>query len=187
MTHGILFRIPPVKYFCGDLTTSGNALHCQYDRTVHPDRSPTSRTSRKQGSVPGKRNLARERLEHQRTQPHKQLALYNQLRTQLPSQDRALVGYPTILAWLHTFGLRRRNNGPLTQRMVQRWVQSHGFPVARGNRQSRISTLPVTSSHALTAWILTQFDTATLYHVAPPQHASPKDSFPLHALFKWAA
>src|SRR5262245_5142913 len=82
-----------------------------------PPREPAPWGARRRGI----RNYARERAHHDALAPEKQRALHDMLVTQLPGFDRALVGQGAILGYLHHLGLRRRNGGPLTWRMLLRW------------------------------------------------------------------
>jgi len=115
--------------------------------------------------MPGRRNFARERAEHTRLAPHRQRQLYTMMVTYLPSRERALVGRAAILAYLHDFGLRRRTGEPLTWRIILRWRRDHGFPLVRGVWHPAAPTHPasrspaLTTTHALTAWLLTQWNT----------------------------
>jgi hypothetical protein len=82
--------------------------------------------------MPGRRCYQRERIEHDAIAPEQQRALHDLLVTQLPAFDRAVIGQVAILDYLHQLGLRRRNGGPLTWRMILRWRREEGFPVLRG-------------------------------------------------------
>jgi hypothetical protein len=110
--------------------------------------------------MPGRRSDGRERADHARDVAQRVRSLYAMLTTQLPLHERALIGRHAILDYLHTtLLLRRPNGGPVTWRMVLRWRRDHGFPLVRGAWRPRYLTPPLTTSHALTAWTLAQFDT----------------------------
>src|SRR5262245_2944683 len=113
---------------------------------------------------------------------------YALLRAQLPDHDRALIGWPAILAHLNErFHLCRPNGSPITIRMVWRWRRDFACPILRGGWNVhclRHLSPPLTSSHALTAWILAQFDSAQrrpLFSVSsssppPPNGKAPEQS-----------
>src|SRR5262245_45562324 len=106
----------------------------------------------------GIRNLAREHARHDATAPDRQRELYELLRAQLPDREVALLGWPAILNFLHSLGLRRPNGGPLTYRVLRRWIRDHGCPIVRGYCRlgtPRVLTPPLSTSFALTAWALT--------------------------------
>ena len=110
--------------------------------------------------MPGRRNLALERARHAASQPARMAALHAMLVTQLPDRDRALIGWPSILAYLHRLGLRRLNGRPVSARMVTRWRHAAACPVLGGRwTLGRCYTPPLSSSFALTAWLLTQLST----------------------------
>jgi hypothetical protein len=111
----------------------------------------------------GTRNYARERARHSALAPEKQRAVYDLLHSQLPDKELALVGRDRILAWLHSLGLRRPNGGPVSWHQVLRWTRHHGFPLLHGSllyvsRAPRCRTPSLTTTYAITAWILSRFD-----------------------------
>jgi len=89
---------------------------------------------------------------------------YTHLRTHLPDFDRALIGWPAILEHLNArLHLCRPNGAPITIRMVWRWRRDFACPILRGGWNAQLHhhlAPPLTSSHALTAWVLAQFDAA---------------------------
>ena len=108
--------------------------------------------------MPGRRCYQRERTQHAVQAPDRQRHLHDLLATQLPHLDRALVGQVAILNYLHQLGLRRRNGGPLTWRMLLRWRRDEGFPVLRGRYTPHRHKSPALSTtFALTAWTLSRF------------------------------
>ena len=115
--------------------------------------------------MPGRRCYQRERTQHAVQAPDRQRHLHDLLATQLPHLDRALVGQVAILNYLHQLGLRRRNGGPLTWRMLLRWRRDHGFPLVRGVWHPSAPSHPasrspaLSTSFAITAWLLTRFST----------------------------
>jgi hypothetical protein len=112
--------------------------------------------------VPGKRNLARERAAHDARAA--QARVFAMLCAVLPTYDRALIGAPAVLNYLgQTLSLTRPNGSPLRWRMVLRWRRDFGFPLLRGgwNPRRRCLAMPLTSTHAVTAWTLAQFDSAS--------------------------
>jgi hypothetical protein len=119
-----------------------------------PPRKTAPWGTRRQGT----RNYARERARHNALAPEKQRGLYDLLRSQLPERERALVGRDRILGWLHDFGLRRPNGGPISWRMVLRWTRHHGFPLLHGTSNRRYRTPALTTTFACTAWALSRFD-----------------------------
>jgi len=98
--------------------------------------------------------------------------------------DRALVGSPAILAYLHdVLQLRRPNGLPLKWRMVLRWYRVATFPLLHGGWSPRRRCLqpPMTTQHALTSWTLSQFSTAVdreLFSVGSPTGAHEGKSRP---------
>jgi hypothetical protein len=109
------------------------------------------------------RCFAREQAQHAAEAPHRFRSLHTILVQQLPDLDRALIGQHAILTYLSDVLLLRRPNGrPLRWHMILRWRRDLGFPLLRGGWRagSRCLSPPLTSSHAVTAWTLAQFDTA---------------------------
>jgi hypothetical protein len=132
-------------------------------------------------TMPGHRCYQRERAAHAAIAPEQQRALHAQLTAQLPAFDRALIGQLAILTYLHHLGLRRRNGGPLTWRMILRWRRDEGFPVLRGRYTPHRHRSPALSTtFALTAWTLSRFssDEHHLFRVRVPHGASPGGSRP---------
>ena len=108
--------------------------------------------------MPGRRCYQRERTQHAAQAPDRQRHLHHLLTAQLPHRDRALVGQVAILNYLHQLGLRRRNGGLLTWRMLLRWRRDEGFPVLRGRYTPHRHKSPALSTtFALTAWTLSRF------------------------------
>jgi hypothetical protein len=104
------------------------------------------------------RNYARERARHNAIAPEKQRALHDLLRSQLPDRDLALLGRDRILTYLHSLGLRRPNGGRVSWHQVLRWRRNHGFPLLHGTANTRFRTPALTTGFAVTAWLLTRFD-----------------------------
>src|SRR5262245_36359576 len=126
--------------------------------------------------MPGKRNLARERAQHD--QPATFARIHHDLRSQLPDLDRALVGHVAILAELHRLGLRRLNGTKLSWRIVLRWRRDHAFPLHRGIRKPDVyAAPPLSTTHAMTAWILSQFVHGELFRVVAMADAHATGSF----------
>lgn len=115
--------------------------------------------------MPGRRNFARERTQHATDAPGRQARISADLRTHLPDHDRALVGHAAILAYLHRLGIRRLRGTALTIRIVDRWRTHHNCPILRGYHDTRVSASPLTTTHALTAWLLARFTAADLFKV----------------------
>src|SRR5262245_16042427 len=95
------------------------------------------------------------------------------LTTQLPDRDRALIGRPAILAFLHhDLGLRRPNGKPLSWRMVLRFRRDLSLPLLRGfSCLKSHRSYPLSTRFALSAWLLSQFSSADAptFRVAPTQ------------------
>jgi hypothetical protein len=128
--------------------------------------------------MPGRRNFARERSTHQLQAPLGFAALHHLLISQLPSQDKALIGQAAILQYLHSLGVRRLNGGPLTWRIVLSWRVLHGCPILRGNRAASYKSPALSTTHALTAWFLSRFATGLLFRTVPmTQASSPVGNF----------
>jgi hypothetical protein len=108
----------------------------------------------------GTRNYARERARHASIAPEQQRALYELLVAQLPQHEHALVGWDAILTFLYwTLQLTRPNGRALSRRQVLRWRRAHGFPLVTGNMNRYARTPPLTTSHAVVAWVLTRKST----------------------------
>ncbi|HKB36285.1 MAG TPA: hypothetical protein VKD72_07515 [Gemmataceae bacterium] len=108
----------------------------------------------------GTRNYARELARHDAIAPEKQRALYDLLVAQLPQHHYALVGWDAILTFLHrSLQLTRPNGGPLSRRQILRWHRTQGFPLVTGNMNRYARTPPLTTSHAVVAWVLTRKST----------------------------
>jgi len=106
--------------------------------------------------MPGRRNLARERAQHDSAARF--ASLYATLTSQLPQLDRALVGHDAILRYLHdTLLLRRANHRPITWRIALQWRRDHGLPILRGFTARRYASPALSTTFALTAWTLSQF------------------------------
>jgi hypothetical protein len=76
-----------------------------------------------------------------------------------------LVGWPAILSYFAQLNVSRENGTPLNRRIVLRWRSHHFFPLVPGARNAHARTPPFTTTHALTAWLLSSFDTKSLYRV----------------------
>jgi hypothetical protein len=127
--------------------------------------------------MPGRRNYIRERTEHAAIAPEQQRALHDLLTAQLPAYDRALIGQVAILHYLHHLGLRRRNGGPLTWRMLLRWRRDEGLPVLRGRFTPHRHRSPALSTvFALSAWTLSRFSSDDLFRVSVPHGISQRGS-----------
>ena len=106
------------------------------------------------------RNAARERSCHAAIAPARQRSLYDLLVAQLPQYQHALVGWDAILTFLHgTPQLTRPNGRPLSRRQVLRWHRTQGFPLVTGNMNRYARTPPLTTDHAVVAWVLTRKST----------------------------
>jgi hypothetical protein len=104
--------------------------------------------------MPGRRNLARERAQHDAAAHFQH---YHALLT-AAFPDRALIGSRAILAYLGTFQVRRLNGDPVTNRTLWYWRRRAGFPLLRGfNNAGRRLWPMVSSTHAVSAWLLAQF------------------------------
>ena len=135
--------------------------------------------------MPGRRCYQRERTQHAAIAPEQQRALHALLTAQLPACDRALVGQVAILNYLRHLGLRRRNGGPLTWRMILRWRRDEGFPLLRGRCTPHRHRSPALSTaFALTAWTLSRLssDEYQLFRVSVAHGTSLEGSrSPFHA------
>jgi hypothetical protein len=142
-----------------------------------PPREPAPWGARRQGT----RNYARERARHTALAPEKQRAVYDLLRSQLPEREHALVGRDRILAWLHSLGLRRPNGGPVSWTMVLRWARTQGFPILHGTRNAHHRTPALSTTFAITAWLLSRFDSGQhhLFRIySPPDGTASEGSRP---------
>jgi hypothetical protein len=123
--------------------------------------------------MPGRRNFARERALHAATSPEHLARIHRQLTQHLPTYDRAIIGQQNILAYLHLLGMRRRNGRRLTWRIVERWRVNNGCPILRGYSDHRVSRSPLTTSHAMVAWLLSRFTSADLFSMVNSAGHSP--------------
>jgi hypothetical protein len=108
--------------------------------------------------VPGRRNAAREARRHAALAPGELARIHALLVAWLPDRDRALSTYRTIISEFTRLGIRRRNGRPLSCRMLERWRCTQGLPLLRGAtilNQYQWAP-PLTTSYALTAWILSR-------------------------------
>ena len=140
--------------------------------------------------MPGRRCYQRERTEHAAVAPEQQRALHALLIAQLPAFDRAMIGQAAILTYLHHLGLRRRNGGPLTWRMILRWRRDEGFPVLRGRyTPDRHRSPALSTTFALTAWTLSRFasDEHHLFRVRVPYGTDPGGNRPAFLMPRNAA
>ena len=78
------------------------------------------------------------------------------LREQLPERDRLLVGQDAILLYLKQFGLTQWSKRRLTWTTVRGWARWHGFPLTPGTRWGRNYMSAITTTHAITAWLLSR-------------------------------
>jgi hypothetical protein len=127
--------------------------------------------------MPGRRCYQRERAQHAAQAPDRQRHLHDLLTAQLPHRDRALVGQVAILNYLQQLGLRRRNGGPLTWRMLLRWRRDEGLPLLRGRyTPHRYRSPALSTAFALTAWTLSRLssDEHHLFRVRVP-HGPPTE------------
>jgi hypothetical protein len=142
-----------------------------------PPRETAPWGTRRQGT----RNYARERARHAALAPETQRALYELLRSQLPEREHALVGRARILDWLHAFGLRRPNGGPISWTMVLRWARIQSFPLLHGTRNAHHRTPALSTTFAITAWLLSRFDSGEhhLFRIySPPDGTASEGSRP---------
>jgi hypothetical protein len=115
--------------------------------------------------MPSRRNYAAELAQLGATAADRQRALYRMMRQQLPEYELALTGWNRVLTFLHDLGIRRSNGHTLTRRIVQRWARTDGFPLVRGTWHPRSRTPCLTTSFAVTSWMLTRADTRSLFRV----------------------
>jgi hypothetical protein len=164
------------------------AWPCRTHASRHP--RPARHHVHRDRRAPMSRNFARERARHETLAPGKQRAVYEFLRAHLPDRDRALIGRDRILAYLHSLGLRRPNGGPISWNQVLRWTREHGFPLLHGTlvfaaRAPRCRTPSLTTNFAITAWVLSRFDTGQtdLFRVYSRQDQEPgkgrRPAFPM--------
>jgi hypothetical protein len=127
------------------------------------------------------RSYAGEAARHAVTAPAQHRALHELLVAQLPTLDRAMIGQVAILDYLHHLGLRRRNGGRLTWRMLRRWRRDEGFPILRGRYiPHRHLSPPLSTAFALTAWVLSRLssDEHHLFRVGIPRRTSEEGTRP---------
>ena len=78
------------------------------------------------------------------------------LREQLPEVERVLVGQDAILLHLWQLGVTQWSKRPLTWTTVRGWARWHGFPLTPGTRRGRNYMSALTTTHAITAWLLSR-------------------------------
>jgi hypothetical protein len=108
------------------------------------------------GRTPIPRNYVREQYRHALIAPERHQAILDTMRRYLPEHERVLVGQHGILSFLQELHLMRPNGGPITWRMVRRWTQAHAFPLLHGAWRPRHRTPPMTTTYAVTAWVLSR-------------------------------
>jgi hypothetical protein len=130
--------------------------------------------------MPGRRNLARERAQHDADAKFREF--HALLVAQVPSYDRALIGRSEILRTLDGLGIKRPNGQRLSWRIVTKWRARDGLPILATHRQLGRYTSPAWStSYALTAWLLSRWPGQRLFRVCfalprPPSEASPRSA-----------
>jgi hypothetical protein len=82
--------------------------------------------------------------------------LYALLRDQLPRVEHLLVGHEAILLHLRQLGVTQWSRRPLTWTTVRGWARWHGFPLTPGTRRGRNYMSALTTTHAVTAWLLSR-------------------------------
>ena len=82
--------------------------------------------------------------------------LYRLLHEQLPQVDHVLVGPDAILQHLKRLGVTQWSKRQLTRTTVRGWARWHGFPLTPGTRLGRNYMSAVTTTHAITAWLLSR-------------------------------
>jgi hypothetical protein len=82
--------------------------------------------------------------------------LYRVLREQLPQVDHVLVGQDAILQHLKRLGVTKWSKRQLTWTTVRGWARWHGFPLTPGTRRGRNYMSALTTTHAITAWLLSR-------------------------------
>jgi hypothetical protein len=111
--------------------------------------------------VPGRRNAREERYRHAISFPDRSAAFHHLLVSNLPEFDRAVVGWPAIIDHLTSLGALRRDGRRLRIRQVQRWRHSLGLPIVAGCIViGRHWSPPLSTTYALTAWVLAQRSTS---------------------------
>jgi hypothetical protein len=103
--------------------------------------------------------LAKERAAHAATERERLARLYAMLCSAARDQERALVGRAAILHHLEQLGIRQRNGLPVTWRMLRRWRRDLEFPVVRGLWRPQSRSPALSTSLAITAWLVTRFST----------------------------
>jgi hypothetical protein len=129
--------------------------------------------------MPGRRNLADETARHAAEAPRRLEAIHRLLVEQLPAHDVALVTAPAILDFLHNeLHIRRADGSPVRWRQILRWRAQENFPLLRGgwNCWARCLAPCFSTRYAVTAWVLSRFDTArprALFAVSIPTTLGP--------------
>ena len=117
------------------------------------------------------RTLARESAQAAASFPHRYAARLHQLRTQLPLHDRALIGRHAIIQYLCDLGVYRRNRHPVSWRMLTRWRRDKAFPLLSAACVPTIRryTPALSTTHAITAWLLEQAALPSIFHLHLPK------------------
>jgi hypothetical protein len=111
------------------------------------------------GRTPVPRSYVREKYRHALVAPERQQAIQETMRRYLPEYERVLIGQWNILAFLQGLHLMPPNGGLITWRMVRRWTQARAFALLHGAWRPRHRTPPMTTTYAVTAWVLSRQDT----------------------------
>jgi len=82
--------------------------------------------------------------------------LYALLHQQLPDVERVLVGRDAIVWHLSQLGVTQWSKRPLTWTTVRGWARWHGFPLTPGARRGRNYMSAITTTHAITARLLSR-------------------------------
>jgi hypothetical protein len=82
--------------------------------------------------------------------------LYALLRQQLPDVERVVVGRDAIVWHLSQLRVTQWSKRPVTWTTVRGWARWHGFPLTPGTRRGRNYMSAVTTTHAITAWLLSR-------------------------------
>jgi hypothetical protein len=100
--------------------------------------------------------VADRRREREDESTRRMRELFALMREQLPECDHLLTGRDAILLYLRQFGVTQWSKRPVTWTTVRRWARWHGFPLTPGTRLGRNYLSAVTTTHAITAWLLSR-------------------------------
>jgi hypothetical protein len=97
----------------------------------------------------------------ERLRPARQRVILARLReVAFKEEEHSIIGWPAIIAWLHSHGFRNREGRPVNERTARGWASRLGMPLLRGCRafaNRTRSSPPMTSNYLLLAWAVSLY------------------------------